>query len=81
MQSYTECEGPACVSPAIWRDDFKAHLCDTHAGIPTYPADRLTASEPWGRKHGWLFKLVVMPIGAVVWAYVCLRDRKLHPFG
>jgi hypothetical protein len=34
---HTRCEA-ACENFGVYREDFQAFLCDTHAGIPTYPA-------------------------------------------
>lgn len=32
-----KCEGPYCRERGSYRQDFQAVLCDTHAGLPTYP--------------------------------------------
>lgn len=55
----SDCAGPSCARPGKWREDFHAHLCDTHAGLPSY------AKPP--ARPGSRYQTPPVPLREVAW--------------
>ena len=43
----------ACKRPGVYREDYDAVLCDTHAGVPSYAPPRVSLFERLARFFRW----------------------------